>query len=60
MGERFETYEQALARLASAPSETKVVDIRTRAPFYPPGSLGATLKAIAEAFPPAERWSAVP
>ena len=47
----FETYEQAMARLAAEePAGSKVVDIRTRGPFYPPASLGAALKSIDDAF----------
>jgi hypothetical protein len=46
----FETYDQARARVAA--QKPNVIDIRTRGPFYAPGSLGATLKAIDDAFQP--------
>jgi hypothetical protein len=36
----------------AAPESPKVVDLRTRGPYYPPGSLGAALKNISDAFKP--------
>jgi hypothetical protein len=38
--------------LPAAPEIPKVVDIRTRQVFHPPGSLGAVVKNITDAFKP--------